>query len=509
MPSTDRAAGDGARTAPDSRLHPMSSLFVLLQHLRQFVLPLVILLLFGRGDRNELWGLVAVTLLASASIWQYYTYRYRIESGALVIRSGLLERNARHIPFARIHNVALRQTLLHRLFGVAEVRLESAGGRRPEAQMRVLSLPQALALEALIRDHAQQAAAPAGSDPAMAAPAQAQAETQVLLRLPTAEVVRLGLISNRGLVVVAGAFAAVSQVDRRLIGDLAERGGLALARYFGAHTVSTAQAAITLALVVIVVLIGMRLLSVTLALLQYHDFTLRRQGRRLSVERGLLSRNRSNVPARRIQSWLLQEGVLQRAFERRSLQVETAVAFSHSSEHALRELAPVATPQRCDALAAELLGAALWPPREWQPIDRHAWWRMALPWLIASVWLAAAAAWRYGPSGWWLLSLGTLALYTGWGHALRTGYSMGEELIAVRGGWWRRYWRFAERDKLQALRLTRNPLDRALGTATVWLDTAGSNPAHPALRMRYLPMARAQAMFDVLSADIMRRPLRW
>jgi putative membrane protein len=137
--------------SPERRLHPMSWLFVLIQQLRQFIVPIIVLFAFGRGDRNDLWGLVAICVLAVISIWQYYTYRFRIGGDSLQIRSGLLERSLRQIPFARIQNVALRQTVLHRIFGVAEVRLESAGGIKPEAEMRVLTLADALALEALVR----------------------------------------------------------------------------------------------------------------------------------------------------------------------------------------------------------------------------------------------------------------------------------------------------------------------------------------------------------------------
>jgi putative membrane protein len=76
-----------------------------------------------------------------------------------VVRSGVFQRSLRHIPFARIQNVSLHQNLLHRLFRVAEVRLESAGSAKPEAQMRVLRLADAHALEEQVRGRA---AAPVG-----------------------------------------------------------------------------------------------------------------------------------------------------------------------------------------------------------------------------------------------------------------------------------------------------------------------------------------------------------
>ena len=50
-----------------------------------------------------------------------------------------------------------------------------------------------------------------------------------------------------------------------------------------------------------------------------------------------------------------------------------------------------------------------------------------------------------------------------------------------------------ELDKLQVLRLRRGPLDRRLGMATLWLDTAGAGAFAPPLRIRFLPLDAAQA----------------
>jgi putative membrane protein len=211
MTATEAPPGLAA-AAPERRLHPLSWLFVLLQQLRQFIVPLLALFLFKRGSANndfgnELWPLIGVGVLALVSVWRYFTYRYHIDADRLVIRSGLLQRSLRIIPFARIHNVAVHQSLLHRIFGVAEVRLESAGGQKPEAQMRVLTLADALALEALVRRSA--------GSVAEAIDTAAEPGT-TLLQLSPRDVLRLGLVSNRGLLVLGGAAAAASQMSPRL-----------------------------------------------------------------------------------------------------------------------------------------------------------------------------------------------------------------------------------------------------------------------------------------------------
>src|SRR3546814_864915 len=174
----------------ERRLHPLSWLFVLLAQLRQFALPLIVLVFAGgRGDRWEWIGALGALALPLIAVVQYFSYRFRIGDDELVIRSGVFQRNRRHIPFRRIHNVSLHQNLLHRVFGVAEVHLESAGGVKPEAQMRVLSLADAQALEALLQNRGQSA------DPATPTTAAAEPAT-LLLALPTSELLRLGLIRS-------------------------------------------------------------------------------------------------------------------------------------------------------------------------------------------------------------------------------------------------------------------------------------------------------------------------
>jgi len=490
-----RSITEAARA--DHRLHPMSWLFVLLQQLRQFIVPLIAAFFFG-GDRNELWPMIGVGVLALVAVWRYFTYRYGFTADALVVRSGLFERSVRVIPFARIHNVALHQSLLHRLFDVAEVRLESAGGQKPEAEMRVLKLGEALALDALVR---RQGAV---------VQAATTREAALLLSLSTAEIVRLGLVSNRGLIVAGAAIGGLSQLSPRLVPTLVEHWSewlLGWVSHNGAQQpVHYAIAGVTLALALVALL---RVFSILLAMLQYHGFRLSETGWRLTVERGLLARWRTSASRRRIQAWTLREGMVHRLLNRRSLDIDTAVAERHDQERALRELAPVAPPEACDALIAHVLPRAHWPHLDWKPLPPQAWWRLALPGVSAALLSTPAATWWFGAWGLVVLALVPWTGYVAWRHARAAGYTASGELVAVREGWWRRHWRFAEVDKLQALHLTRNPLDRSCGTATLWLDTAGAGAMAPPLRIRFLPETEARALCDQLSATLARRPLRW
>uniref|UniRef100_A0A8J8AY20 PH domain-containing protein n=1 Tax=Coralloluteibacterium stylophorae TaxID=1776034 RepID=A0A8J8AY20_9GAMM len=254
---------------------------------------------------------------------------------------------------------------------------------------------------------------------------------------------------------------------------------------------------------------ALRLLSVLLAVLTYHGFTLSEQDGRLQVQRGLLTRVRASVPRHRIQAFAVGESLLQRLFRRRDLRVDTAVRTSGNDARGLRELAPIADPGAVDALVRDLLPGTAWPDLHWQRLDPRAWRRMVVApsWIVLG--LSAMAAMRFGAWGALGLALLPLVVVRARLWARHARYAVGERLVAVHEGWLHRRWRFAEIGKLQGLRLAQSPFDRRLGMATLWIDTAGAALADLPLRIRYLPLAEAEALYRRLGAEIARRRLQW
>lgn len=498
-------------SAVEQRLHPLSWLFLLQRQLGQLLLPLLALVLFGsRVDRSESIGLllagISIAVLLLVSLLNYLTYRYRIDSESVAIRSGWLQRSRRDIPFSRIHNVSVHQALLHRAFGVAEVRLESAGGSKPEAEMRVLRLDQARALEQLLRVRAISTPLPASGD--------ALVDEKTLLRLRSAEILRLGLISNRGMVVVLAALGLAQQLLprrslSRMIEHTVEDSGAQAQFYLQQFQPTTASLALVVILGASVLLAILRLLSVGVALVQYHGFRLSQHDQHLTMERGLLTRLRSHLAQRRIQAYTVQESLLQRLFRRRQLRVDSATSAADSGQnHTFKELAPIATPQTCDALLQQLLPHLQWPPPHWQPVLACCWWRLWLPWWLLLP-LALIAWMQLGAWAWLLLAGIPFAAFGARQQIRRMAYWYDEHYVAVRGGWWSRWWRLAEIGKLQALHLSRSPLDRLTGTATLWLDSAGAGSNQPPLRLRFIPLAQAQAVYLQLSSQLARHQLEW
>ena len=116
-----------------------------------------------------------------------------------MIRSGLLFRNERHVPYARIQNLDATRTVMHRLFDVAEVRIETGGGAEPEARISVLHMTVFEEMRRRVFEgRARAAPGRRRPRPTSTATGGPPTESQTLLHLPVRELLLLGLLENRG-----------------------------------------------------------------------------------------------------------------------------------------------------------------------------------------------------------------------------------------------------------------------------------------------------------------------
>lgn len=496
---------------PTGRLHPWSWVFHAVRALREVALPLIVFLVLRRDDDfGPLFsGLAAAVALIVYGIVRSRTFRYQLLDRELLVREGLFVRETRHVPFTRIQAVNERQGPLHRLLGVTELVLESGSAGKPEAVMRVLDTAEAAHIAALLRA----AGAPAGDAAAGATgtPAAEAAPMRELLRVPTDELILLGIISNRGMVVVALLAGLIAQ-NRELLDSLPLDGLLDridLDRALGdsaATAVGTGLGALLWAVVVLCVglLVIVRLLSIVYALFTLHGFTLRRTGDRLRVNRGLLVRIDVSGRVSGFQRIVLEQSLLHRAFRRCALRVDLAGA-SWASDHPdagdtrLDTLAPIATPAGAQALLRELVPGVDLDALDWRPLHRSAarrrWQRLLWAWSPALAALVAAACWVPGlpptaPAAALAVVVVVVAV-SGWvAHrwARWSAFAVGDGVVAWRSGAWARRWTLVFRERAQCTLLGRTPRDRREGTVSLSVDMQSMTLGR-ALHIPYLDAA--------------------
>ena len=322
---------------PVRRVHPLTPL------LRSGLVVLAVgswllrNLLEGQSERRALLvvpvALVGALLLGLASWW--FT-RFRISAEELRIDSGVLVRRQRRVRIERIQAVEIEQPLLARVFAMAELRIEVAGG--DGAKLAYLSLREAEGLRRTLLEGARSGV------PAPEAPAWQPALFRVDDgRLLAATFLRSDVVSLLVVMVVTGAVSLA----------MSQPGGLAAVFPAAVAAVGMAWRGFT----------------------RGYGTTLSRAERGLRVRAGMLDVRTQSVPTGRVQGVVVVEPVLWRLLGWARVDVTVAGAGAgEDAEHATGVLVPVARRAEVAALLPLVLDGADPADVHLQGVPRRARW---------------------------------------------------------------------------------------------------------------------------------------
>ena len=494
----------------EERLHPVSILFSFGRSLKAFALPgLVGLVIAVRqpGPNVDAWMMLFLIPAAAIAVVRYLSFRLRYEGEELVIRSGVIFRNERHIPYARIQNLDAVQNVFHRLLRVIEVRIQTGAGAEPEATISVLP---AAALDEMRRRVFAREATPQPVP---------RVEERVLLQMSPGELLLHGFLVNRGMVVIGALYGILWQVgiSDRMFGPLAgnavaENGRVrdlieAVLRGGG---VSAGQIAIAVGAVA-VFLIVVRIVSMGWAVVRLYGFRLTQVAEDLRIEYGLFTRFTATVPLRRVQAVTVSEGPLYRLFERVSVRVETAGGRTgqDGTANAREWLAPLLRRDRLEPLIAEVMRAQK-TRSAWTPVHPGAFRRLVKRRLLLAVLVTAVTAFAIGWRG---LLVGVVAIP--WSvlaarrYASHLGWTASGSVVAFKSGWLWRSTTFARMSRIQAVTLRESPFDRRAGMARVRVDTAGAHERSHRIDIPYLERDTAADLQLRLAAQAADTQFHW
>ncbi len=256
-------------------------------------------------------------------VWRFT--RYVIDGTELRITSGIITKSSRRIPYARIQSIDIAEPLVARLLGLAELRIEMAGGKNSRTSLRFLRLADAADLRQLLLNNAH------GTDE-VTSPEQRSIITSV-----SPQRIMLGTLLSLDFL-----FAVIGAVTLIVLGIWL--GGL-VGLLGGLIPLGTW----------LIQIVGKRVI-------QQWDFTLSRGDRGLRIERGLLSRTSQTIPYDRVQGIAVKEPFVWRRLGWQRLDVDVAGYASQGSDengtNSSSTLLPISDRPLADAIMAELLPGA-------------------------------------------------------------------------------------------------------------------------------------------------------
>jgi len=426
--------------------------------LSAFVIPGVAFLASRGFDARTivlvLLGALVVAVLGA--VWGFLSWRattYEVAGGAFRLRQGVVQKNERTIPLDHVQSVDTVQGLIQRLFGVVEVRVETAGGGASEPDASLAALERADA-EALRRE----------IEGSRRGPVEAEEGPAVLRRLGRRELLVAGATSGQ-IGVALSLIAVASQLfDNVLSEDLAQR------------LVETLAPRSVTAVLLIVLALGLLawILAIGGTVLAYTGFTLSRDGEFLYIRRGLLERREATIPLARIQAVRVVEGLLRQPLGLASLRVESAGYGEDAGvSTTLFPLLPRKEAQGLLLDAAPEFAVA--PPLN--PLPRRALrryvFRSTAPTLFL-IFAAAPASFVVFDLAWGLAALLLVlpAAFYGWLRYQDAGWALEGDRLVVRSRLLTRTTAIAPRRRLQWRATVRSPLQRRAHLATFQAQVA-------------------------------------
>ncbi|MFF5109501.1 PH domain-containing protein [Streptosporangium sp. NPDC000509] len=497
------------------RLSPKVLLTDPIRMLPSLLLPLAGLLFLGGFSPGSFgWAGTAVVGSVVFAAARWLTFTYQIVGDRLELTRSLISRSVRTIPLERIRGVDVSAPPLHRLLGIAVLRIDTgaSGDEKQEGELDGVTVEEGERLKAVLLWHARARTArrvqargaasvpgdatgadelaagapdPSGTPAGVregAAGSSARHEVgdttpeRVFFVMPRKWLV-YGPLSGAYLLtpfaLVAGAVGAAFQwgselrVDRRVVLDFGE--------WLWGHPLLLVAALILLFL-------AMPVIAAIMYAVFNWNFTLRAAEGYLIAGRGLVTHRNVSLERRRVRGFEFVEGPAERwAGLGRAWAIVTGLGDSETRG----QLMPVAPRDTVLEVVGEAIGPIASGLRPHPPAARRRrLFRAIFPWLVIAA-CAVTAAWTW--SGfWWALAvpallLALLGVPLGLDRYRSLGHTYDGSRLSVRSGSLRRSQAVVEQRAVVGWTLRQTWFQRRAGLLTVIAGVGAGTGGYPAV----------------------------
>ena len=427
-------------------------------------------------------GFAAFNLIGS--VLTYFRYYFHIEDNAMIIDKGVLKRTHTNIPFDRIQTINFKQNIIHQIFGVISVEIDTAGAGKSEISIDALKHEQAHALRDFIMAEKQQLEQEAAAEGTQVEEEPAQ-EYERILHLNPTDLLKVGVSQNHlrsmGLI-FAFVFTIINQVSDDWTGLVAD----GVEEYQGYLYESNA---FIFAIMVIFVLVISFIFSLVTTVLKYFDLSLSINNHGLKIVRGLFNREEISINKKKVQIISWTENPIRRIFHLFTLQIEQA-SSAEASQLKSKIKVPGSYIEQVSRVITTVFPAEYYRDEPEFPVSKLLKYRLLffigiLPILVFGIPIYMEAGLDVLYTLLWLPVIWILITQ----YHKRRSFELNEELLRNNSGILGYSHDLLQLHKVQAIRIKQSWYQRRKSIATVQLFTAAGHLSIP-----FIPLHQAQEL---------------
>ncbi|CAK8053964.1 PH domain-containing protein [Eupransor demetentiae] len=436
-------------------------------------------------------GFVLLAFIIGSTIWSYCFTTYEIGEKEVILRRGFFFKTMHHLPYQRIQNVDRKQWFFLKPFHVEQVTVDSGASN---AQKEAVDLAAVNDQVADIIEEKRRLSLGGDSTPAedQSAVEYRAEDDPNQHRVTTGELVEYAVTDFRVVSQLFILWAFLNHVPSigKVFEWLGAQASLGYARY-------GMIVFILLALLVIILILGANVLRIVFML---YGFTLKQDGEKFEISKGLLQTSRLHFDKNRIQAVKIQQNIFRKIFHLVTVQVDLIAGKGVEDSDKAVTLFPVLKENETYDVLHKFINFIPEKGIAFQPAKKRTYWFLARnAFVLMLLPIAMAAYFCYSQIWFWPLAamLLILAIAMGLYKARHTGAQVfaGEYLALQNAHFFRRSITYAGWHEIQSINLRQSIFMAKAGYAHFVIAVRNGESVNY-VECRYLPIKQAEGLYQ-------------
>ena len=463
--------------------------------------PLLVVFLIKDGDSTTnywMFFLIAAAFLGMIySIINYFRYYFYLDKEELVIESGVLKRSKLNVPFDRIQTINFEQNLIHRIFNVVRLKIDTAGSSKAEFQFQAIKHSTANQLRNLLLAK-RNAATKKIVEPSSLDTRLENTKYQTIMQLSLGDLIKAGAVENHlrsGAIILAFLYWIWQNLDDAQI-NINDQVGDTVTSQIG-----TGLYLVTV-LSIIFVLLAFIVSMVKMVFTNY-NLKFMRSKNGFKINAGLFTKKDTSALDHKIQVISWGDNPLKKLIGIKDLRLKQASSIMMNKRTSIR--VPSCSEAHVNMVRDTLYGKKSFDNIDFHPIDKRYFYRNGG--ILTLVFAAVISILSYFNLYVHASIVGIVAFFailTFYLSFRKKRFGFNDEMLVIKGGAYGDKTEILPIYKIQSLSKKQTPYQRRNNLANLVIYTAAGKVAIP-----YINKDRVQQIMDKFLYLIERDRRKW
>ncbi|MDA8692559.1 PH domain-containing protein [Saprospiraceae bacterium] len=464
-------------------------------------LPAIIVIIVGGSMKKmgaiAIFVIVLAIVLSIYSIIAFYKYYFYIKDDNLIVHKGVFKKTVLEIPFDRIQSINNEQNLIHRIFSVIKLNVDTAGSSKEEVQLYAIKEEVGQQLREYILENKKVIVENVETGELQEELPAAEVKEKIF-RLNLVQLLKVGFTANhlRSFGIIVFFFFTIYDNIKEVGMDLMEE-----VEDYLPMAEALLQSIFFMFFISVLFVIVSFLVSVITTILRFYGLTMYRMGDGFIIESGLFNRKQYAAKDSKIQilSWsqnLLQRIakihtiVMQQASSVNAVNIKNATAAGLVYENVTNVSRYIFEEKYTDL---ETL--------QWKRINSYYVYKLCVRWTW--IFIVPLCLMIYNQKLDIFIPVFILYLILIWSSFLRykkKKYGVSENIVAIRGGAFGHQLSIMEVHKVQNIRMTQTPFQRRRGLSSLLIHTAATTIEIPEIDTEEALVVKDYLLYKVESS---------